>query len=60
MLEGADKTLASTIIANTQEKNQQVVVMDSMQSVDRFAIEKGASYLGIMESNLQALKNALK
>lgn len=60
VLEGADKTLASTIIANTQEKNQQVVVMDSMQSVDRFAIEKGASYLGIMESNLQALKNALK
>ncbi len=59
VLEGADKDLASTIVSNTKGKDQAVVVFDSMQSVDKEALAQGASYLGIMEKNLQALKTAL-
>ena len=59
VLEGADKDLANTIVSNTQAKDQAVVVFDSMQSVDKAALQQGASYLGIMEKNLQAFKTAL-
>ncbi|MGI6688184.1 MAG: metal ABC transporter substrate-binding protein [Christensenellales bacterium] len=59
VLEGADKTLASTIVNNTKAKDQAVVVFDSMQSVDQAALKRGVTYLSIMEYNLQALKTAL-
>ncbi|MGI6695502.1 MAG: metal ABC transporter substrate-binding protein [Christensenellales bacterium] len=59
VLEGADKTLASTIVNNTKAKDQAVVVFDSMQSVDQAALKRGVTYLSIMEHNLQALKTAL-
>lgn len=60
VLEGADKDLAGTVIANTAEKDQAVIVFDSMQSVDRAALNAGVTYLGIMEANLQALATALQ
>lgn len=60
VLEGADKDQASTVIANTTDKDQAVIVFDSMQSVDRAALNEGVTYLGIMEANLQALAAALQ
>ena len=60
VLEGADKHLAGTVVGSTQAKNQGVLALDSMQSVDQEAIEAGASFLGIMQNNLMVLRDALK
>ena len=52
--------LAQTIIDSSEGKNQRILQMDSLQSVTRQRIQEGASYLGIMEQNLEVLKEALK
>lgn len=59
-IEGADYKIAETIIQNTQTKDQQILTLDSMQSVTAKDVENGASYLSIMENNLSVLKDALK
>ena len=58
--ESADQTIANTIISNTKEKQQQILVLDSMQSVTASDLINGTTYLSIMESNLNVLKEALK
>ena len=57
--ESADGKIAQTVIANTVDKDQQVLTMDAMQSTTVKDIENGATYFSIMESNLQVLKQAL-
>lgn len=59
-IEKSDQKIASTIIQNTQSKDQQILAMDSMQSTTSEDVSDGASYLSIMESNLDILKEALK
>ncbi len=59
-LEGSDQKIAQTIIDNTQSKDQQILSMDSMQSVTATRVVDGASYLDIMKSNLTALQAALE
>lgn len=59
-IEKSDQKIAQTIIQNTQAKNQQIVALDSMQSVTAQDVAAGVSYLSIMESNLEALTQALK
>ena len=59
-IEGKDHKIAETIIANTASKDQQILTMDSMQSVTAADIANGTTYIGIMESNLSVLKEALK
>lgn len=59
-IEKSDQKIASIIIQNTQKKDQQILAMDSMQSTTSGDISGGASYLSIMESNLDVLKEALK
>lgn len=58
-IEGAKHKIADTIVENTKNKNQKVLTMDSMQSTTSKDIESGTSYLGIMEKNLEVLKQAL-
>lgn len=58
-IEGANHKIAETIISNTAKKDQKVLIMDSMQSTSAEDIKNGASYLSIMEKNLQVLKEAL-
>ena len=57
--ETSDQNIAKTIIENSKNKNAEIVVFDSMQSVTGDDIKKGASYISYMESNLKALKEAL-
>jgi zinc transport system substrate-binding protein len=57
--ESADLSIARTIIGNTADKNQKILLMDSMQSVTSDDIRNGAAYLTIMENNLIMLKEAL-
>lgn len=59
-IEKSDGKIAKTIIDNTKNKNQQVLKLDSMQSTTSDDVKNGASYLSIMEENLNVLKEALK
>ena len=58
--ESADQSIAKTIINNTTGKSQQILALDSMQSVKAGDVNSGTTYLSIMESNLNVLKEALK
>ena len=48
--------LARVIIENTQTKDQQILRMNSLQSISRKDIDSGVSYLSAMEENLRVLK----
>lgn len=58
-IENSDGKIAKAIIANTKAKNQDVLALDSMQSTTGKAVEKGATYLGVMSDNLKVLEKAL-
>ena len=58
-IESADGSIARTVVENTQSKDQQILTMDSMQSTTSKDVAAGASYLSIMEKNLDVLKAAL-
>jgi zinc transport system substrate-binding protein len=58
--ESADRSIAKTIISNTKSKDQQIIELNSVQSVTQSDALGGITYLSIMESNLEALKQALK
>lgn len=59
-LENGDQSIAETIIENTENKDQEIIQMNSMQSVTSDDIADGATYLAIMQENLDALKLALQ
>lgn len=59
VLENSDAGVAETVIENSQNKQRQILVMNSMQSVSMEDAEAGVSYLGIMEENLAVLTQAL-
>lgn len=58
-IESADGSIARTVVENTQSGEQQILTMDSMQSTTAKDLAAGASYLSIMEKNLDVLKAAL-
>lgn len=58
-IEGSDKRIPETIIRNTQDKNQKILTLDSMQAVSAAKIREGITYLSIMENDLEILKQAL-
>ena len=59
-LESSDGRIAETIKSNTTNKNQQILVMDSIQSASTNEYKNGRNYLSIMEQNLTALKEGVK
>jgi zinc transport system substrate-binding protein len=59
IIEGSDGRIAETIVSNTKDKDQQILTLDSMQSVTRSMIDGGYTYLSAMENNLSVLKEAL-
>ena len=58
-IEGAQHKIAETIVQNTAQKNQSILTLDSMQSTTSTDVENGTTYLSVMESNLDVLKQAL-
>ena len=60
VIESSDKRIANTIKSQTANKNQTILILDSLQSVTAKRVQEGATYLGIMEDNLTVLQNALK
>lgn len=59
VIDGSDQSIAKTIITNTTGKDQEIIILDSMQSTTISKTPSDISYLSIMEENLAALKNAL-
>lgn len=59
VIDGSDEKLAKAIIDNTAGRNQQILVLDSLQSVSKKDIEDGETYLSAMSSNLDILRQAL-
>ena len=58
---GADlHSFQPTAEENSKTKDQQILAMDSMQSVTAKDVADGTTYLSIMEENLSVLKDALK
>ena len=60
VIENSDQKIAKKIVETTKDKSQNIVVLNSMQSITNEDIANGATYLSIMESNLKALTSALK
>ncbi len=58
-IESSDGKIAKTIIENTAKKNAEILVLDSMQSIVDEDVKNGASYLTVMQNNLEVLKKAL-
>ena len=58
-IEGAQHKIAETIVQNTAKKNQSILTLDSMQSTTSTDVANGTTYLSVMESNLDVLKQAL-
>ena len=58
-IETSDGKIANTIKDNTKSKDQQILTMDSMQSVTADELQSGVTYISVMESNLEVLKSAL-
>lgn len=54
-IENSDKRIAQTIIDNTKNKNQKILFLNSMQG----STKDSDTYLSIMQSNLEVLKQAL-
>ena len=58
-IDGGNRKIAETIIGATQEKNQKVLTLNSMQACTLQDVQADVSYLGLMEDNLKVLKEAL-
>lgn len=58
-IESGDGRIAQTIIQSTQAKSADVLTLDSLQSTTAQDVAAGKTYLGLMEENLNVLKQAL-
>ncbi len=58
-IEGSDTSIANSIISNTKNKNQKILVINSIQSVTSEDVQNDMTYLSIMKYNLGVLKEAL-
>ncbi len=57
--ESSDGSTAEAVIGSSAAGNQEIVVLDSLQSITESRVLEGATYLGLMRENLTALKTAL-
>jgi zinc transport system substrate-binding protein len=57
--ESANHSIAQTIINNTRNKDQQILSLHGFKAITATDIQNGASYLSIMENNLEVLRKAL-
>lgn len=58
-IESSDDSLPTTIINNSKNKNRKILTLNSIQSVTMKDIESGTTYLSLMQSNLDILRDAL-
>lgn len=58
-IENSDGKIANAVKENTKTKDQDIAVLNSLQSVKQEEADAGASYLKIMENNVETLRKAL-
>lgn len=58
-IEGKEHKIAETIISNTATKDQKILTLDSMQTTTMADVKNGITYISVMESNYEVLKEAL-
>lgn len=58
-IEGSSQKIAEQIKQNTKNRNQKIIVFDSLQSVTASDLKSGKNYISAMQNNLTALKQAL-
>jgi zinc transport system substrate-binding protein len=58
-IEGKEHKIAETIISNTATKDQKILTLDSMQTTTMADVKSGTTYISVMESNYEVLKEAL-
>ena len=58
-IESADGSIARTIRENTRTKDQEILTLNSLQSVTAKDVSGGTTYLSVMEDNLAVLRAAL-
>lgn len=59
-IEGGNGAIAQTVKESTKNKNQQILTLNSLQSVTKKEVKNGASYLSAMQENLKVLKEAVR
>lgn len=59
IIDGSQSKIAETIIQTSKDKTAAIYTLDSMQSTTMEDVEQGATYLSIMEKNLDVLKTVL-
>lgn len=57
--ETSDGSIAETVKSTSQSNDQQILVMNALQSVTADKLSSGISYLSAMRDNLEVLKQAL-
>ena len=58
-IENPKTRIAETVVNATQNKNQKILSLNSMQGVTAQEVKDGAAYLSLMENNLIVLQDAL-
>ena len=58
-LESSEQSIARTIVENTESKDQEILRLNSMQTVTGKDADAGMTYISIMRDNLEVLKKAL-
>ena len=51
--------IAQTIINNSQNKNQKILTLNSLQSIGAKDRQNGVNYISVMQSNLEVLREAI-
>ena len=59
IIDGSDTRFAETILRESQDQNKKIIAVDSMQGTTSADVAEGKTYLSIMESNLEAFRDAL-
>ena len=59
-IETSDGSIAETIRDNSKTKDQEILTLDSLQTVTTDRVDAGETYLSIMTDNLEVLKQALQ
>ena len=60
ILDGSDGKIAKAVLNASKDAARPVQVLDAMQTVNKQMVEEGTTYLGIMEKNLNVLKDILQ
>lgn len=59
-IEGSNGKIADIVKENTQDKNQVILTLNSMQGITSKDVDSGITYLGLMQDNLEVLEEGLR